>query len=136
MVYEFKHNDKAYLEVQNIAEDKVETFLTDNNTTKLLEFAFVAINEGLRKDPQREVLIEKTPPLQNFNFTIGQLPFSNIYDYYPHIAKEKVLESANKLYNELYFTYTMFHLSTIISYTTFYRSKVCSDNQHISFMRT
>jgi hypothetical protein len=107
LVYEFKHNDKAYLEVQNIAEDKVETFLTDNNTTKLLEFAFVAINEGLRKDPQREVLIEKTPPLQNFNFTIGQSPFSNIYDYYPHIAKEKVLESANKLYNELYFTYTV-----------------------------
>jgi beta-xylosidase len=55
LVYEFKNNDKAYLEVQNIAEDKVETFLTDNNTMKLLEFAFVAITEGLRKDPQREV---------------------------------------------------------------------------------
>lgn len=40
-----------------------------------------------------------TPPLQNYDFTIGQPPFPNIYN--PHIAKEKVLESANKIYNEL-----------------------------------
>ena len=39
LTYEFKHNDKGYLEVQNIAEDKVKTFLTDNNAMKLLEFA-------------------------------------------------------------------------------------------------
>jgi hypothetical protein len=53
LTYEFKHNDKGYLEVQNKAEDKVKTFLTDNNAMKLLEFALVAVTEGLRQDPQR-----------------------------------------------------------------------------------
>jgi hypothetical protein len=100
LTYEFKHNDKGYLEVQNIAEDKVKTFLTDNNAMKLLEFALAAVTEGLRQDPQRQLLIEKTPPLQNYDFKIGQSPFQNIYDY-PHTAKEKVLEFANKIYNEL-----------------------------------
>ena len=94
LTYEFKHNDKGYLEVQNIAEDKVKTFLTDNNAMKLLEFALVAVTEGLRQDPQRQLLTEKTPPLQNYDFKIGQSPFQNIYE-------EKVLEFANKIYNEL-----------------------------------
>lgn len=84
---------KIYLKIRN------NSFLTDNNAMKLLEFDFVAVTEGLRKDHQIEVLIEKTPPLQNYDFTIGQSPFPNIY--YPHIAKENVLESANKIYNEL-----------------------------------
>jgi hypothetical protein len=100
LTYEFKHNDKGYLEVQNIAEDKVKTFLTGNNAMKLLEFALVAVTEGLRQDPQRQPLTEKTHPLQNYDFKIGQSPFQNIYDY-PHTAKEKVLEFANKIYNEL-----------------------------------
>ncbi|MGI8831878.1 MAG: hypothetical protein ACR2IS_04495, partial [Nitrososphaeraceae archaeon] len=47
------------------------------------------------------LLVEKTPPIQNYDFMIGQSPFPNIYDYYPHFAKDKVLESANKVYNEL-----------------------------------
>ena len=34
----------------------------------------------------------------------------------------------------VYFTYTMFHLSPIISFTTFYRSKVCCDNQPLEFL--
>jgi hypothetical protein len=94
LTYEFKHNDKGYLEVQNIAEDKVKTFLTGNNAMKLLEFALVAVTEGLRQDPQRQPLTEKTHPLQNYDFKIGQSPFQNIYE-------EKVLEFANKIYNEL-----------------------------------
>jgi hypothetical protein len=80
LTYEFKHNDKGYLEVQNIAEDKVKTFLTGNNAMKLLEFALVAVTEGLRQDPQRQPLTEKTHPLQNYDFKIGQSPFQNIYE--------------------------------------------------------
>ena len=57
------------------------------------------MTEALRQDPQRHLIIQKTPPIQNYDFTIGQSSFPNIY--YPHIAKEKVLESANKIYNEL-----------------------------------
>ena len=65
-----------------------------------MEFALAAVTEGLRQDPQRQLLTEKAPPLQNYDFNIGQSPFQNIYDY-PHTAKEKVLEFANKIYNEL-----------------------------------
>jgi hypothetical protein len=53
----------------------------------------------LRNDPQKEPLIEKTPSIQNYDFTLGQSSFLNVYDNYPHIAKEKVLESANKIYD-------------------------------------
>ena len=48
-----------------------------------------------------EVLIEKTPPIQNYDFTLGQSSFPNIYDYYPYIAKDKVLDSANEIYDKL-----------------------------------
>jgi hypothetical protein len=99
LAYEFKNNNEVYLEIQNIAEEKVKTMLTDNNAKRLLEFALIAAAEAIRQDPQRQVLIEMTPPFQNYDFTIGQLPSPNVY--YSHIAKEKILESANKIYNEL-----------------------------------
>jgi hypothetical protein len=73
---------------------------------KLLEFALLSVCEALRQEPQKELLIEKTPPIQNYNFNassvaLEQPPFPNPYDDYPHFAKEKVLESAKKIYNEL-----------------------------------
>jgi hypothetical protein len=92
--------------IQNIAEDNVNSFLTGYNRMKLLEFALAAVTEALRQDPQKELLIEKTPPIQNYDFNpssvaLEQPPFPNFNEDYPHIAKEKVLESANKIYNEL-----------------------------------
>ena len=44
---------RSILKIQNIAEDKVKSFLTDNNAMKLLEFALVAVTEGLRQDPSK-----------------------------------------------------------------------------------
>jgi CII-binding regulator of phage lambda lysogenization HflD len=101
MVEQFKVNNKVYQNIQTIAEDKVRSFLEDNNTVKLLEFALLAICEALRQDPQRGLLIEKTPPIQNFDYTSGQSSFPNLYEYYPYIAKDKVLESANEIYDKL-----------------------------------
>ena len=48
---QFKVNDKVYLDIQTIVEDKVKSFLTDNNAMKLLEFALATVTEGLRQDP-------------------------------------------------------------------------------------
>jgi hypothetical protein len=45
--------------------------------------------------------LKKTPPIQNYDFTLGQSSFPNLYDYYPHIAKKKLLESANEIYDKL-----------------------------------
>lgn len=60
---------------------------------KLLEFALTAVTEALRQDPQRDLLIEKTPSVQNYDFASEESFFPNLYDYdYPHIAKEKVLD--------------------------------------------
>ena len=98
MVEQFKVNNKVYQNIQTIAEDKVRSFLNDNNAVKLLEFALLAICETLRQDPQRRFLIEKTPPMQNYDFTLGQSS-SFPTDYY--IAKEMVLESADKIYDKL-----------------------------------
>ena len=60
----------------------------------------------MRQDPQKELLIEKTPPIQIYDFNpssvaLEQLPFQNPYDDYPHIAKDKVLELSKKYYNRL-----------------------------------
>jgi hypothetical protein len=101
MVEQFKVNNKVYQNIQTIAEDKVRSFLDDNNAAKLLEFALLANCEVLRQDPQRGFLIEKTPPMQNYDFTLGQSSFPSNYDYYPQIAKEMVLESADKIYDKL-----------------------------------
>jgi hypothetical protein len=106
LVYEFKHNDKVFLNIQNVAEDMVKTFLNNTHGRKLLEFAFVAVCEMLRQDPQMELLVEKTPPIQNYDFNsssvdLGQPPFPSPYDDYPHFAREKILELSNKFYNEL-----------------------------------
>jgi hypothetical protein len=73
---------------------------------KLLEFALLSVCDALKQDLQRKLLVEKNPPIQNYDFNsssveLGQPPFPNLNDDYPHIAKEKVLESANKIYNEL-----------------------------------
>jgi hypothetical protein len=94
LIHPLKQNDNLYQKIRNIAEDKVSSFLTGYNGMKLLEFALLSVCEALRNDPQKELLIEKTPPLQNYDFKIGQSPFQNIYE-------EKVLEFANKIYNEL-----------------------------------
>ena len=106
MVEQFKVNNKVYLDIQTIIEDKVNSFLTDNNAMKLLEFALAAVTEALRQDPQRQLIIEKTPPIQNYDFNsssveLEQPPFPYPYDDYPHIAKEKVLEISSKYYNRL-----------------------------------
>ena len=73
---------------------------------KLLEFALVTVTEALRQDPQKETLIEKTPPIQIYDFNpssvaLEQPPFQNPNDDYPHIAKEKVLELSSKYYSRL-----------------------------------
>ena len=73
---------------------------------KLLEFALLSVSEALRQDPQKELLIEKTPPIQNYDFNsssvaLEQPPFPNPYDDYPHFAREKVLELSKKYYNRL-----------------------------------
>ena len=70
MVKQFKDNNKVYLDIHTIAEEKVKDFLGDNNVAKLLEFALAAVTESLRQDPQKELLIEKTPPLQNYDFNL------------------------------------------------------------------
>jgi hypothetical protein len=105
MVEQFKVNNKVYLDIQIIAEEKVKSFLGDSKATKLLEFALAAVTEALRQDPQKELLIEKSPPIQNYDFNassveLEQLPFPNPYDY-PHFARDKILELSNKYYNEL-----------------------------------
>ena len=106
MVEQFKVNNKVYLDIQTIAEEKVKDFLGNNNAAKLLEFALVAVTEALRQDPQKEILIEKTPPTQNYDFNSfpvvpEQRPFPNPYDVYPHFAREKVLELSKKYYDRL-----------------------------------
>jgi hypothetical protein len=87
-------------------EEKVKSFLGDNNTMILLEFALAAVTEALRQDPQKELLIEKTPPIQNYDFNSSLVvleprPFPSPYDDYPHFAREKVLELSNKYYDRL-----------------------------------
>jgi hypothetical protein len=117
LAYEFKNNNKVYLEIQNIVEEKVKTMLTDNNAKKLLEFALAAVTEALRQDPQRELLIENTPPIQIYDFNpssvaLEQPPFQNPYDDYPHIARDKVLELSKKYYNRLVKSLTGAMIST------------------------
>ena len=106
LVHVLKQNDNLYQKIQNIAEDKVSSFLTGYNAMKLLEFALLSVCEALRQDPQKELLIEKTPPIQNYDFepssvALEQPPFQNPYDDYPHIAKDKVLELSKIYYNRL-----------------------------------
>lgn len=114
LVYEFKHNNKIYLEIQNVAKDKVGGFLTENDGSKLLEFALVAVAEALRHDPQRNLLIEKMPSISNYDFASKSF-FPNPWEYeydFPHTAKEKVLESSTELYNKLLRGLTNSTLST------------------------
>ena len=106
LVHLLKQDDNLYQKIQNIAQDKVSSFLTGYNGMKLLEFALLSVCEALRQDPQKEHLIEKMPPIQNYDFNsssveLEQPPFPNFNDDYPYFAREKVLESANKIYNEL-----------------------------------
>ena len=106
LVHLLKQNDNLYQKIQNIAEDKVSSFLTGYNGMKLLEFALLSVCEALRQDPQKELLIEKTPPIQNYDFepssvALEQPPFQNPYDDYPHIAKDKELELSKIYYNRL-----------------------------------
>lgn len=103
LVYEFKHNNKIYQEIQNVAKDKGSGFLTDYNGTKLLEFALIAVAEALRQDPQRNLLIEKMPSISNYDLASKSFfpgPWEYEYDF-PHTAKDKVLESSSELYNKL-----------------------------------
>ncbi|MGI8832623.1 MAG: hypothetical protein ACR2IS_08305, partial [Nitrososphaeraceae archaeon] len=89
-----------------VAEEKVKSFLGENNAMKLLEFALAAITEALRQDPQKELLIERTAPIQNYDLSsssvaLEQPPFPNPYDVYPHFAREKVLKLSKKYYVRL-----------------------------------
>jgi hypothetical protein len=106
LVHLLKQNDNLYQKIQNIAEDKVSSFLTGYNGMKLLQFALLSVCEALRQDPQKEHLIEKMPQIQIYDFdpssvALDQPPFQNPYDDYPHIAKDKVLELSKKYYNRL-----------------------------------
>ena len=104
MVEEFKVNNKVYLNIQIIAEEKVKAFLGEN-AMSLLKFALAAVTEALRQDSQKQLLVEKTPPIQNYDLNstsveLEQPPFP--YDDYPYTAKEKVLKEASKFYNMLF----------------------------------
>ena len=117
LVHLLKQNDNLYQKIQNIAEDKVSSFLTGYNGMKLLEFALLSVCEALRQDPQKEHLIEKMPPIQNYDFNsssvaLGQPPFPNPCDDYPHFAREKVIELSNKYYDRLVKGLTDCSLST------------------------
>jgi hypothetical protein len=97
MVEQFKVNNKVYQNIHTVVEEKVKSFLGENNVMKLLEIALAAVTKALRQDPQKELLIEKTPPIQNYDFNassdeLEQPPFPNPYDDYPHFAREKILE--------------------------------------------
>jgi hypothetical protein len=99
-VYEFKHSNDDYLEIQNIVKEKVDAFLTEYNGRKLLEFALTAAAEALRQDPQREELAEKTPSLMNYDFDPEILFFPNPYNY-SDLEKEKIFERASEIYDKL-----------------------------------
>jgi hypothetical protein len=106
MVEDFKVNNKVYQNIHTVVEEKVKSFLGDNNTMKLLEFALAAVTEALRQDPQKELLIEKTPPILNYDLNSSSVEleprtFPSPYDDYPNFAREKVLELSNKYYNRL-----------------------------------
>jgi hypothetical protein len=106
LVHLLKQNDNLYQKIQNIAEDKVSSFLTGYNGMKLLELALLSVCEALRNDPQKELLIEKTPPIQNYDFNsssvvLEQPPFPNHYEDYPYTAKQEVLKESSKIYNKL-----------------------------------
>ena len=117
MVEQFKVSDKVYQNIHTVVEEKVKSFLGNNKTMKMLEFALAAVTESLRQDPQKELLIENTPPIQIYDFNpssvaLEQPPFQNPYDDYPHIAKDKVLELSKKYYNRLVKGMTDCSLST------------------------
>jgi hypothetical protein len=99
-VYEFKHSNDDYLEVQNIVKEKVDAFLTEYNGRKLLEFALTAAAEALRQDPQRETLAEKTSSLMNYDYDPEILFFPNPYDY-SDLEKEKLFVRASEIYDKL-----------------------------------
>jgi hypothetical protein len=106
MVEQFKVSNKVYQNIHTVVEEKVKSFLGDNNTMKLLENVLLSVCEALRQDPQKELLIAKTPPTQNYDFNsfsvpLEQPPFPSPYDDYPHFAREKVLELSKKYYNRL-----------------------------------
>jgi hypothetical protein len=98
----FKQNNETFLEIHKIAEGKVRAFLAENNGRKLLEFALSAVTQALRLDPQRGLLIQKTPSLESYDFNPNNLSFPELCDYnYPTIAKEKVLEISGEVYHNL-----------------------------------
>jgi hypothetical protein len=99
-LYEFKHSNDDYLEVQNIVKEKVDAFLTEYNGRKLLEFALTAAAEALRQDPQRETLAEKTSSLMNYDYDPETLFFPNPYDY-SDLEKEKLFVRASEIYDKL-----------------------------------
>ena len=106
MVEQFKVSDKVYQNIHALVEEKVKSFLENNKTMKLLEFALAAVTEALRQDPQKELIIKKTPLIQNYDFNsssipLEQPPFPSPYDDYPHFARDKILELSSKYYNEL-----------------------------------
>lgn len=117
MVEQFKVNNKVYLNIQIIAEEKVKAFLWENNAMSLLEFALAAVAEALSQDPQRQLLVEKIPPIENYNFdsfNARQTSSPYTYDYnYPHFAREKVLELSTNYYNRLVKGLTDSSISTL-----------------------
>jgi hypothetical protein len=101
MVKHFKSTDEDIFEIEYIAEEKVKNVLTDNK--KLLEFALIAVVEALRKDPDRYLLIDKmilttTASRQGSSFSSAQ---HYGYDDNTDLAREKVLEAADRLFNKL-----------------------------------
>jgi hypothetical protein len=84
-------------------EAMVKHFKNTDDNKKLLEFALIAVVEALRKDPDRYLLIDKmiltstTASRQGSSFSSAQR-----YGYdNTDIAREKVLEAADRLFNRL-----------------------------------
>jgi hypothetical protein len=101
MAEQFILNNEIYLKIQRISKDKVNTFLTEYNGRKLLEFALVAVAETLRQNPQRELLIKNMPSVKNYDYDPEKVFCTNPYDYsYPNVT-EKVLELSSEMYDKL-----------------------------------
>ena len=100
LLNKFKREDEDFIEIEYVAEEKVKELLTNNR--KVLEFALIAVVEALRKDPDRYLLIDKMALTTRIVY--GQEAFPPVQPYgYDNtdLAREKVLEAADRLFNKL-----------------------------------
>jgi hypothetical protein len=106
MVEQFIVNNKEYLKIQTIANDKVNAFLTEYKGRKLLEFALAAVVEALRQkqDSYRNLLIESIPPIKNYDYDPEKVFYLNSQcsDYYSYSKViERVLGPSSEIFGKL-----------------------------------